>query len=50
MPDDELVDGRTLELILEVKVTVSTLASSPKVTLALNTALLLNVEIPETIN
>ena len=43
------VDGRTLELILEVNVTVSVLRS-PRVTLPLNTALLLNVETPDTIN
>ena len=35
---------------MEVKVTVSTLALSPRVTLPLNTALLLNVETPDTIN
>ena len=39
-----LVEGNTLELILEVKLTVSVLASSPKVTLPLN------VDVPETIN
>ena len=43
------MDGRTIELILEVNVTVSVLRS-PKVTLPLNTTLLLNVETPDTIN
>ena len=37
------VDGRTLELILEVKVTVSVIASSPIVTFPLN------VDVPVTV-
>ena len=44
-PDDAFVDGKTLELILELNVTVS-VVSSPKVTFPLNIEVLETVMFP----